>query len=238
MADSTTTSLTAAIVCLTSVAILSIPAAWQVVNRLRSGGKTEYQRVTEKYEDEDGEATEESEAAYSDFVQRLTLILVSIVGTLDSLALAVLATARAYLKLSTEQWLQFATWLVLLFQAVTLFVTPKSTRRFELGFYGGLSCLLLDIAIFVENFALWSQDAIPAPRNVHVALSAVLFAAAFLLLCAYVSIPRRPDVFRNGKVVDRQYTTSLIGRYGFAWPGSLLRFAAAHKTSTSAIFQR
>ena len=230
MADSTTASLTATLVCLVLVAVLSIPATRQVVNWLRSGGKSEFVRVTEKYEDEDGEATEESQAAYSDFVQRLSLILVSIVGTLDSLALAVLATARAYLTLSTEQWLQFATWLLLLFQSVTLFVTPKSTRRFELGFYGGLSSLLLDIAIVVENIALWSQDAIPPPRNVHVTLSAVLFVAAFLLLCAYISIPRRPDVFRNGKVVDRQYTTSLIGRYGFSWPGSLLRFAAANKT--------
>jgi ABC-type multidrug transport system fused ATPase/permease subunit len=230
MADSTTTSLTAAIVCLILVAILSIPATSKAVRRLRSGSKAGYQAIPEKYEDEDGVASEESEAAYSDFVQRLALILLSIVGILDSLALAVLATARAYLKLSTEQWLQFATWLLLLFQAVTLYATPKCTRRFELGFYGGLSSLLLEITIVVENFALWSQDAIPAPRNVHVTLSAVLFAVAFLLLCAYISIPRRPDVFRNGKVVDRQYTTSLIGRYGFSWPGSLLRFAAANKT--------
>ena len=186
--------------------------------------------MPEKYADEDGEATEESEAAYSDFIQRLALILLSIVGLLVSLALAVLVTARAYLKLSTEQWIQFATWLLLLFQAVILVTTPKCTRRFELGFYGGLSSVLLGIAIVIENLALWSQDGIPAPVNVYITLSTVLFAAASLLLCAYVSIPRRPDVFFNGKVVDRQYTTSLIGRYGFGWPGPLLRFAAANKT--------
>jgi ABC-type multidrug transport system fused ATPase/permease subunit len=230
MVDSTTTSLTAAIVCLILVSILSIPAIWQVVNRFRPGPKKDYQSVPEKYEDEDGEATEESEAAYSDFIQRLALILLSIVGLVDSLALAVLATARAYLKLSTEQWIQFATWLLLLLQAVILVITPKCTRRFELGFYGGLSSVLLGVAIVIENLALWSQDAIPAPSNVHITLSTVLFAAAFLLLYAYVSIPRRPDIFWNGKVVDRQYTTSLIGKYGFGWPGPLLRFAAANKT--------
>jgi ABC-type multidrug transport system fused ATPase/permease subunit len=230
MVDSTTTSLTAAIVCLISVSILSIPTICQAINRFRPGAKKDYQSVSEKYEDEDGEATEESEAAYSDFLQRLALILLSIVGLLDSLALAVLATARAYLKLSTEQWIQFATWSLLLFQAVILVATPKCTRRFELGFYGGLSSVFLDVAIVVENLALWSQDAIPAPSNVHITLSTVLFAAAFLLLCTYVSIPRRPDVFKDGKVVDRQYTTSLIGRYGFSWPGPLLRFAAANKT--------
>jgi ABC-type multidrug transport system fused ATPase/permease subunit len=230
MVDSTTTSLTAAIVCLILVSILSIPAICEVVNRFRPGAKKDYQSVPEKYEDEDGEATEESQAAYSDSIQRLALILLSSVGLLDSLALAVLATARVYLKLSTEQWIQFATWLLLLFQAVVLVITPKCTRRFELGFYGALSSVLLDIAIVIENLALWSQDAIPAPSNLHITLSTVLFATAFLLLCAYVSIPRRPDVFKNGKVVDRQYTTSLIGRYGFSWPGPLLRFAAANKT--------
>ena len=129
MVDSTTASLTAAIVCLILVSILSIPATWQVVNRFRPGPKKDYQSVPEKYEDEDGEATEESEAAYSDFVQRLALILLSVVGLVDSLVLAVLATARAYPKLSTEQWIQFATWLLLLFQAVILVVTPKCTRK-------------------------------------------------------------------------------------------------------------
>ena len=110
-----------------------------------------------------------------------------------------------------------------------MFTTPKSTRRFELGFYGALSCLFLDIAILIENFSLWSIDAIPPPRNVHVTLTLILFTAAFLLLCANVSIPRRPDVFRDGKIVDRQYTTTLIGRYGFSWPAPLLSFAAANK---------
>lgn len=231
MQDSTSTSLIAAVVCLVLVALLSVPAAWENVLRF-TATKSQYQDLPHNYEDEDGVATEESEAAYSDFVPRLVLILISVVGLLDSLALAVLATSRSYLALRIEQWLQFATWIFLLVQAITLFFTPKSTRRYDLGLYGALSCFLLDAAIVVENFALWSIESIPSPRNVHVSLTAVLFAAALLLLCAYVSIPRRPDVYRNGKVVDRQYTTSMIGRYGFGWPGYLLRYAAAHKTLT------
>ena len=228
MQDSTTTSTAVAAVSLILVGFLSIPASLQIVNQLRTG-KPQYQQLNEKYEDQDGTATEESEAAYSDFLPRLTLILISIIGCLDSLALAILATVRSYLTLATEQWLQFATWLLLLWQASILYRTPQSTRRFQLGFHGALSSLLLMVAIVVENFSLWSLDAIPAPRNVHVTLTAILFVGAFILLCAYVSIPRRPDVYRNGKVVDRQYTTSLIGRFGFGWPGRLLKFAAVNK---------
>ena len=95
--------------------------------------------------------------------------------------------------------------------------------------YGGFSHIVLIVAIFVENFSLWSIDAIPRPRNLHVTLTVVQVAASLLSLSANVSLPRRPDVLRDGKVVDRQYTTSLISRFTWAWPSPILYFATMNK---------
>lgn len=109
MAESTTTSLAAAITCLVVVAGLSVPFVKQLILRLASH-KQGSESPDDLYEDEDGPATVESQAAYTDFPQRVILVAASLVGLLDSLASAILTTRRPSLSLTVEQWLQFATW--------------------------------------------------------------------------------------------------------------------------------
>jgi hypothetical protein len=105
----TTASVAISIACLAVAAVLSIPAAHQFLTRLRAKSK-QYTEVADRYEDKDGVATEESEDAYSDFLPRLILLLISLVACGVGLASAILTTTRSHLPLSLEQWLQFATW--------------------------------------------------------------------------------------------------------------------------------
>ena len=109
MTSSTTVSVAIAFVSLVLVALLSIPSLAQLVNRIRRR-KEQYQALSDRYEDEDGVATDGSEAAYSDLVQRLILLLGSAIATLDALAFAVVITTRPSLPLAVEQWVQFGTW--------------------------------------------------------------------------------------------------------------------------------
>lgn len=48
----------------------------------------------------------------------------------------------------------------------------------------------------------------------------------FCLAVASISIRRRPDVYLDGKVVDRIHTASALSRLTWSWPGHLLRLAA------------
>lgn len=105
----TATSVAISITCLVVVAALSTPALSQYLKRVRAR-KDQYQTLSDHYEDKDGVATADSEEAYSDFVPRLLLILISTVACLDALATAVLTTTRPQISLTFEQWLQFATW--------------------------------------------------------------------------------------------------------------------------------
>jgi len=77
-AHHTTGSVAVSIACLVAVALLSIPAGYKLVAKLRAK-KDQYQHVSSRYEDKDGVATEESEEAFSDLIPRLLLILISIV---------------------------------------------------------------------------------------------------------------------------------------------------------------
>lgn len=97
-------------------------------------------------------------------------------------------------------------------------------NRFGLGIYGAFSCFSLTVVICLETWLL--------KRAYGGDFAYYLFAffqgtSATVALCAYVSLPRRPDVFdRDGRVVDRQFTVSAISRYSFAWCGPLLKLAA------------
>lgn len=62
-----------------------------------------------------------------------------------------------------------------------------------------------------------------------VSLVSIQIAVSACLGCVCTLLPRRPDVFRNGKPVDQQYTASFLGRITFAWAEPLLNFAARNK---------
>ncbi|KIX00443.1 uncharacterized protein Z518_10582 [Rhinocladiella mackenziei CBS 650.93] len=227
-AHHTTTSMVVSIACLVLVALLSIPAFYQHLRRIRAK-KDQHQDLSDHYHDDDGVATEESEEAYSDFFPRLILILLSTVASLDALVTAVLTTTRPHVSLTFEQWLQFATWLLVLFQAVAILMTPSSLQRYNLGIFSGGSTLFITIAVAADNISLWQSKINPLPRNAHLTLSIVQFVCGVLLVFASLSIPRRPDVYWNEKLVDRQNTVSVLGKFTFSWPSPILAFAARNK---------
>ena len=60
-------------------------------------------------------------------------------------------------------------------------------------------------------------------------LEAVQFGAAVIWLMLYLLALRRPELCLQGHAVDRQYTTSLLGRWTFGWVNGLLSFAKSNK---------
>jgi ABC-type multidrug transport system fused ATPase/permease subunit len=226
MAGSIAISLIIAIASSAVVFLLSIPALTQYVQRIRKG-KTQYLELSDHYEDKDGVATEDSESRYTDFIPRLSLLLVSAVGTIDTLVFAVILTTKPLLNL--EQWLQFGTWMLLLLQAITIFTDKSSVTRYNLGFATALSSLVVLLAVAIENISLWQMDSPPLPRNIHLTFSLIQWFAALVLMLTALSIPRRPDVYRDGQVVDSQNTVSFLSKLTFTWPAPILLHAAKNK---------
>ncbi|KPI39577.1 ATP-dependent bile acid permease [Cyphellophora attinorum] len=228
MVGSTTPSVAIAIACLVIVALLTIPTVIRLVQNLRRR-KERYQELNDRYEDKDGVATTESEAAFSDIVQRLILLLASTVATIDALAFAVVIATKPQLSLAVEQWLQFGTWIFVLVQSIVVFTTLKSADKYTLGVYTSISALAIIIAVAVENLSLWQQNILHIPRNIHLTFSLIQFFAGLLIFVTGLLIPRRPDVYRDGQIVDRQYTTSMLGRLSFSWPSNILLYAVRNR---------
>lgn len=112
---------------------------------------------------------------------------------------------------------------------MALFIEPRYIVRFRLSAFGSLSSVLLSTAVMLESLIQWSFVDASKPVNARLTLTATQLVGALALVIAYSSVPRRPDVYRDEKVVDKQFTTSIIGRFGFSWPGPLLQFAASNK---------
>ena len=215
--------------CLLIVAFLSTPSIsgliWRVQNR-----KDQYRELSDHYEDKDGIANEESEAAFSDIVQRLLLFLVSLLAAVDTLVLAILITTRSHQPHSVEHWLRFGTWILILIQTSIIYTTPKSTEKYRLGVFTAISSLGPLVGVVFENISVWQRGAYPVAQNTHLTFALIEFFAALIILVSSVLIPRRPDVYRDGQVVDRQYTTSVLGKLSFSWPSEVLLYAVRNRS--------
>ena len=109
-----------------------------------------------------------------------------------------------------------------------MFIEPQYLVRFRLSAFGASSSVLLFVATAADNLTLWSYLRASWQANIYLSLTAIQLIAALGLALTYGAVPRRPDVYRDEKVVDKQFTVSILGRLGFSWPDPLLRFAATN----------
>ena len=120
----------------------------------------------------------------------------------------------------------------LVVQVLALVRDRKSRSRFRLGLYCALSCLLLIASLCAESLLVWctSKTAVGASGDLDTILTIIQIGESLVLGILCISLPRRPDVFHNGRIVDRQYTVSVLSRYTFSWASALLKETAARKS--------
>ncbi|KAK5952602.1 hypothetical protein OHC33_006194 [Knufia fluminis] len=233
--DASARSFAISIASLAAVALASAPHVSNAV-QLRTSAKRKYQVLTEKYEDEDGIATQDSQDAFSDLYPRIGLVAGSFVASALAAASASLTLTRPetadHQHLIIQQWLQFASWIILFVQTCNIYITPSSLERCRLGAWNALSSLLITVAIAAENLLMYLNGGFPQPIKTHAALSIAQLVLGIVLIFVSVSLPRRPELFKNGKVVDREYTVSLASRFTFSWPAPVLAYAAKNRKLT------
>lgn len=98
--------------------------------------------------------------------------------------------------------------------------------RYRLGSYGAFSSITLVALIFIQNGLLGFRVSAYVD---YIVLTSAQLVCAFSTLVSFSTIRRRPDLFRNGKPVDAQYTSSILERYSFTWAGPILKFATQNK---------
>ena len=118
------------------------------------------------------------------------------------------------------QMLTIITQTLVLFQCTTLFVQSSYVVHFSVGWRTGLSCFTILSLFCTEGYVQYLANSL---NLWQITLGTVETVSCFSVGCLCLLIPRRPDVFHNGLVVDQQYTTSLLGWITFSWVGKLLK---------------
>ncbi|KAH8899307.1 P-loop containing nucleoside triphosphate hydrolase protein [Thozetella sp. PMI_491] len=213
--------LIAAATGLAAVGLLSVSAFTGLAVQLRKRDPKQ-----ETYEDEDGKATAESVKAFSAKWSKTFVLLFAAVACGVSIAVAVISTQadESYLG----NWLTAGASTAVLCQAIAAASSRKSVQAYNFGIHIFLSGLILAGLLLAQGTNLAEELLHDAP--VLFALRVVHLAAAVSVAIAGLTIPRRPDVYYRGEIVDRMYTVSAFSRFNFSWPAGILSLAAKKKS--------
>ncbi|KAJ5428287.1 P-loop containing nucleoside triphosphate hydrolase protein [Penicillium cf. griseofulvum] len=232
MLDAQGISFAAGCLAVLLAGLICIPAIKSITGRVtrKAAREDELSLAKVAYRDDDGEATEESLQAFSDKWQRVLITLTSISGLLVTLALSVLTTLNDSTNYTSFVWLQFGVWVFLSIQTVVFFTEPRPTRRFDHAGYALWGSFIAVALPGVQiTLASYGGKALPHTRAWVVLLIVQIACALFRgLFCAL--LPRRPDVYFEGQLVDQQWTVSILSRFTFSWANTLLQYAVKNRT--------
>ncbi|KAI1418838.1 P-loop containing nucleoside triphosphate hydrolase protein [Xylaria sp. FL1777] len=207
------------------VTALSLPAIIRLVKQIRNRTPK-----TNGYEDKDGRSSEEAIKAFSNKFPKASILVLSILGLCISIAVAVLSTLSPRGEgdgLLLENWLAVPAWALVTFQAVCIAASRDSVRAYDLGIYSMASCVTLAVVLAIQDNSiaprLWKHD------GFIFAIRAAEFITVVCVAFASLRIPRRPDVFYEGELVDQLYTASAWSRYNYSWVSGILKLATKKK---------
>lgn len=119
---------------------------------------------------------------------------------------------------------------MLAIQTVAFFTEPRPTRRYVLGLYGFLGSLVATALPGINlGISVFSRIAHSRGR-IWVGLQLAQIASAALRAAFCVLLPRRPDVYHEGQLVEQENSVSLFTRVSFGWAIGLLNHAMKYNT--------
>ncbi|KAK4129639.1 P-loop containing nucleoside triphosphate hydrolase protein [Parathielavia appendiculata] len=202
------------------IALCSAPALSSIVTRL---SKRDAKQDT--YEDGDGKATLESIKAYSAKLPKSLALTSAAAGLAMSIALLGVSPHTEG-RLLTDS-LGTGAWALLLFQAAAVASSRSSVQAYRLGIYTFFSAIVLGGILLAQGTETAERLLKSAPAAF--ALGVVELVCSVSLAISALCIPRRPDVFYQGELVDRMYTVSAFSRFTWSWPSGLLNLASKKK---------
>ena len=115
---------------------------------------------------------------------------------------------------------------LLVAQAVCLFLERRPVQLFRLGAYAALSCAVVIVLLIGANTSLRDYGYADSPT---IGLMSTQGGLLLIMFVGCISVNRRPTVYTDEKPVDGQSAVSLFGRYSFSWAESTLEYAGKNK---------
>lgn len=114
-------------------------------------------------------------------------------------------------------------------QSIAFFIESSLTERYTQGKLAFWASVLTFLVPCIELGAESLADNHQSINQASIGLVVTQVVIAFCRGVCCLLIPRRPDVFLEGTIVDRQYTVSLLCRFTFSWVNGLLQRASEKK---------
>lgn len=233
---STATPFITSIVAISVNALIAVIYILSLSQRWTKRNKTPPRR-TQEYEDEDGQATPDSLQRFSVKWQRAILIpavtTAALIAAASAVSTSLTSDSHDDQKLVVRQWISLLTWLLVLVQTVHVCRASDPVERHNLAAWNSLASFVLAAALLVQNVSLWMSSNDSRLLRPNTVFDIVQFLLAAITSITSALIPRRPDLFRNGRIVDREKSVSLLSRFTFSWPANILDYANKHRGLTS-----
>ncbi|OJK04335.1 hypothetical protein ASPACDRAFT_1892355 [Aspergillus aculeatus ATCC 16872] len=121
--------------------------------------------------------------------------------------------------------IQLVSWLLLFIQWNYLRSEASLTIRYSAAWKGGLAaCLIIGHMILDNTLRRDMTDQPPAASP----LAWLVYILGTIVVLASLSHPRNARAFRNGRPVDEEETSSVLGRFSFQWATSLVSLCASN----------
>lgn len=109
-----------------------------------------------------------------------------------------------------------------------MFLEVRPVRHFHLALLSASQFLATACSICFRTGYVAYRPSESSDLPALLVLEAVQLGAAVIALLLCLLLSRRPEVYIQGHAVDRQYTSSLAGRWTFSWANRLLSFAKSN----------
>ncbi|KAH6603669.1 P-loop containing nucleoside triphosphate hydrolase protein [Trichoderma cornu-damae] len=193
------------------------------------------------YEDEDGVASEDSTAQFSNKAQFVTIFVITLLAIAVSGADAIFTAVQQGFEFGRSEtcllgiFLLVPAWILLLLQFLVTSREAAPVTSFKSAISSLWTCTWI---ICIASVVLHEHNGISYSFSDGLFITSVLtgaqIGAASVLMATIFCIQRRPVVFRpDGRPVDTQMTDSLWSRYSFNWGLGMLRAAGTEKFENS-----
>ncbi|KAK2005813.1 ABC transporter [Colletotrichum eremochloae] len=204
------------------VTLTSVPALVGLVKQLRTRRPKDH-----FYEDADGKSTAESSAAFSNRWPKTFIFLFAFLGLAVSLANSIVSMsslpAGRFDSLFIAEWLETGVWALLALQAVGIAATNDSVHAYNLGLWLWFSGLLFAAIQALQDTVVLEYLLDNSPVSFGLKIASIALTVG--LVVTGVALPRRPDVYYDGKVVDRAMTVPAYSRFTWDWCAEIIDLA-------------
>ncbi|KAJ5901807.1 hypothetical protein N7495_002335 [Penicillium taxi] len=180
--------------------------------RIWGSSATAFRPLAHIYEDQDGQATIQSSQRASKKWLRLTILSIAVVGVF--LSVIRMATDSFSAKSKFVDSIEIGLWVINLAQGTALCLPSPFPTGFPIAWRMGVSNLFVLLLLLARRYIISIADHLTnsSPKL----LGAQVIASSLLVIMCFM-VPRRPDVYRNEKLVDRQFTTGVLSWISFSW---------------------